>query len=122
MRYLHKTALCAAAFALAACDVSGLSSQAYPGRTQYQFLSADREMIHTYACVPSETEQRTKNRAAQAHRYVDEAIRSAKTRFAPQAGFGGGLGARAELNAEISRISQQAEAEYRCIMLNRKNA
>ncbi len=107
---------------LAACDVTALSSQAYPGRTQHQFLTADRSMVHTYACVPSDSEQRTKSRAAQAHRYVDEAIQSAQRRFPVQPGLAGGLAARAEVNAEISQISRQAEAEYRCILMNRKNA
>lgn len=122
MRYLQIAACLTGVLTLTACDVSGLSSQAYPGRTQHQFLSADRSMIHTYACVPSDSEQRTKSRAAQAHRYVDEAIRSAQRRYPVQPGLAGGLAARAEVNGEIAQISKQAEAEYRCVLLNRKNA
>ncbi|MEL6841513.1 MAG: hypothetical protein AAFP85_19715 [Pseudomonadota bacterium] len=107
---------------LAACDVSTFSAQAYPDRTQYQFLTADRSMVHTYACLPSDSEARTKSRAARAHVYVDEGIQSAQRRFPVQPGLAGGLAARAEVNAEIAQISRQAEAEYRCILLNRKNA
>ena len=107
---------------LAACDVSGLSGQAYPDRSQFQFLTADREMVHTYACAPSDSAARTKSRAAEAHVYVDQAIRAAQARYPAQPGLTAGLASRAELNAEIAQISKQSEAEYRCVLLNRKNA
>jgi hypothetical protein len=110
-----------ALLALAACDVSGLSSQAYPGRTQVAFMSADSVTQMTYACAPSDTERQTQVRASQAHRYVDGAIRSATRRITVQGGLGGGLAARAEMNTEIAQIAKQAEAEYRCVLINRKD-
>jgi len=107
---------------LAACGVSGTNTQSYPGRTQLQFMSSDQVTVMRYACVPGDTRGQTENRGARAHNYVDGAIRNAQARFNAQgAGLGAMLGAQAEVNAEIARISQIAEREYRCAFLGGRN-
>lgn len=119
MHLIQKTALAAAICALAACDVSSLSSQAYPDRTEHAFQSADGVHVLSYMCLNG-------TNAASAHRYVDSAILSAERRITGedrygQQALGGGLATRADINAEIARISREAEAEYRCVLVNRKN-
>ena len=112
--------LLATAIALAACDGTMTASQSFPGRTQVQFMSADGVTVRTYACVPgADAEQR----GAQAHRYVDSALRSARARLqaSNNGGFGSGLGLQAELNAETARISREAEADYRCALASSRD-
>lgn len=115
MHHFQRSAAFVALIALSACDVSGFSGQAYPDRSQHSFQSADGANVLTYACQNG-------SNAASAHRYVDRAILSAERRMTDgsqsiSARLGGGAG----LNAEIARISREAEAEYRCILLNRKD-
>lgn len=120
MMGLYKTVTTVLGLAVVtACGVTN----SYPGRAQMQFMGADQVTQYTYACLPGETERQTQSRAAQAHRYVDGAIRSAGSRLASQSsgGFGSGLGVQAELNAEIAEISRQSEAEYRCVLIGRRN-
>lgn len=100
---------------LAACSGPTLSSKSYPGRTQVEVMSADSVTARRYACQSSAN-------AASAHRYVDSAILEAQRRFAPRSGsFGAGLGAQAEINAEIARASRNAEVEYRCALLGSRD-
>ncbi|MEO1640979.1 MAG: hypothetical protein AAFU41_17215 [Pseudomonadota bacterium] len=106
---------------LSACTTGGLNTQSYPGRTQLQFMSADQVTLMSYACIPGDGERQTQRRGAQAHAYVDGALRSARARFGGQSGFGA-LGAAADLNAEIARISQNVEREYRCAFLGERNS
>lgn len=106
---------------LTAC-MPGLSSQAYPGRTEVTFMGADKVTQRTYLCQPSDTLRQTQARAAQAHRYVDGAIRSAQRRYGVSGqGIVNNLAGQAEVNAEIAEVSRQAEAEYRCILLKSKD-
>ena len=119
MYRFQKSAAMLALVALSACDVSGLSSQAYPDRSQHSFQSADGVNVITYACVNGAN-------AASAHRYVDNAIRSATRRITGEDRYnqqviGANWATRADVNAEIARISREAEAEYRCIMISRKD-
>ncbi|WP_341368686.1 hypothetical protein [Yoonia sp. BS5-3] len=114
MGHIQKLAMIGVCCALAACDVSSFGSQAYPDRSQHSFQSADGIHVLTYACLNG-------SNAASAHRYVDSGILSAERRVAGNQQSFGGLGARADVNAEIARISRQAEAEYRCVLINRKN-
>jgi hypothetical protein len=102
---------------LAACSGPTLSSQSYPGRTNVEVMSADGVTLRSYAC------QSTSNAAA-AHRYVDGAILEAQNRFARESGggFAAGLGVRAEVNAEIARISRNVEAEYGCALLGSRDS
>ncbi len=119
MPSIRKSVALIAFAALSACDVSGFSAQAYPDRSQHSYQSADGIHVLTYLCLNG-------SNAASAHRYVDNAILSAERRITGedrygQQSFGGGLATRADINAEIARISREAEAEYRCQLLNRKN-
>lgn len=119
MHHFQKSAAMFAFLALSACDVSGLSSQNYPDRSQHSFQSADGVNVMTYACVNGAN-------AASAHRYVDSAIRSATRRITGEDRYGQQLiganwATRADVNAEIARISREAEAEYRCLLISRKD-
>lgn len=119
MHLIQKTVLAAAICALAACDVSSFSRQAYPDRTEHSFQSADGVHVLSYLCLNG-------TNAASAHRYVDSAILSAERRITGEDRYsqqyvGGSLATRADINAEIARISREAEAEYRCVLFNRKN-
>ncbi len=120
MGYFRVSAAAGVLAALAACDATGFSTQSYPGRTQVAFMSADTVTQRTYACQPSDTQRATQARASRAHRYVDAAILSAARRLSRQ-GIVGGLAAQAEMNAELSQISRQAEIEYRCALINSRN-
>ncbi len=109
--------------ALSACGISGVNTRSYPGRIQLQFMSADQITVMSYACVSGNTERQTQSRGASAHAYVDDAIRSAQARYGMQGGaLSGTLAGRAELNAEIARISQTVDAEYRCAFMGAQNS
>lgn len=124
MGMMRMSAVAVTIAGLAACSGPTLSSNSFPGRTMVQFMSADRVTIRNYACVPGATQAQTQSRAAQAHRDVDAAIQSAFRRFSTQSGggFGAGLGVRAEVNAVTARVSRQAEAEYRCTLVNSRDS
>jgi hypothetical protein len=107
---------------LAACDVSSLSAKAYLGRTLVTFMGADQVTQRTYACQPGDTVAQTQARAARAHRYVDDGFRSANRRFGREGqGIINNLEGRTEVNTETSRVSRQAEAEYRCALISNKD-
>ena len=124
MRLTFVSLAAIAALGISACDQATMTSQSYPGRSQYQFMSADQVTVRTYACVPGSSEAETQRRAARAHSYVDSAIRSAYSRLASASGGGMGasLGVRAELNAETVRISREADGDFRCALVNSRAA
>lgn len=102
---------------LAACSGPTLSSQSYPGRTNVEAMSADGVTVRRYACLST-------SNAASAHRYVDGAILEAQNRFARESGggFAAGLGVKAEVNAEIARISRNVDAQYQCALLGSRDS
>lgn len=120
MAWMRLSMASVALMTLTACGVA----DTYPGRTEVQFMSNDQATLRTYACVPGDTDRQTQSRAASAHRYVDRAIASARSRLTAQSsgGIGASLGVQAELNAEIAQISRQSEAEYRCALVSSRNA
>lgn len=109
MRFHRMSVLLIFVAGLSACNSTTLTGPAFPDREHVSFLSADGTTVRSYAC------ERRAN-AGRAHRYTDGAILEAQRRFTRESGGGiaSGLGVRAEVNAEISRISRNIEADYRC--------
>ncbi|MFQ1701788.1 hypothetical protein ACJ5NV_14465 [Loktanella agnita] len=86
-------------------------------------MSADQVTERTYACAPAGSTEATQARASRAHRYVDRAILEAAAEKGvrnAQDVFGN-MAKQSEMNAEIARISRNANADYRCVLLNNRD-
>ena len=101
---------------LAACSGPTVNSQSYLGRSTVELMSADGVTARRYAC-------RSTSNAARAHCYADGEILEAQARFGVNANAGmfSGMGARAEVNAEIARVARNVESEYGCALLGSRD-
>lgn len=110
---------------LGACSDQSIIDAAYPDRDKFAFSSQDGESIFVYTCASGSTPNATKERATQAHGYLDKRL-SAAVAAAEDAVFedtdrSQALRAARVLDAEIEDIVETTEERYRCLFVDSRD-
>lgn len=111
---------------LSACSTQAIIDTAYPDREKFAFRSNDGDRVLTYTCEPAATAEATKNRAKQAHVYLDARFtKTANGLVNDVFESDGDFDARAfdkVLDKEAEDIVNLTEDRYKCLFTDYRDA